>query len=813
MCLMYFFICLYFKTMKISLNWLLEYIPELKISSIDEFLKRLIEIGFDIESVESQRERYQNFVVGEVIEKIKHPNADKLSHCKVSDGINEYSVVCGAPNVESGQKICLAKIGAVIPNGGFEIKKTKIRGIISEGMICSAKELNLSEDHTGIMVLDEKTAPGIEFADYIKANDYFIEIGITPNRGDLLSHFGIAREVASAFNLKFVKPEIELNENDIETKDLISIEIRNKEFCKRFTGRVIRGVKVEESPQWLKERLNAVGLRPRNNIVDITNFIMMETGQPLHAFDYDKISGKKIVIRTAEENEKFITLDSKERILNKNSLMICDAEKASSIAGIMGGEYSEITDNTINVFLESAYFDPVCIRKNSKKLSLSTDSSQRFERGVDIDNVIYSSNRAAQLISEIAGGNISRNIIDIYPEKFEKLVTFLRVERAENILGKVISESECVKMLESIGFKKKEKVGSKIYFEIPEFRRLDVFREIDLIEEIARLHGYDNFKNQNKYCGTFSTHIEYDDDYRKFINETKNHFIGRGFNEIITYSQQDERKIKLFTENFIKLENPNSVEMNVMRANLYYGILNTIKSNFNNSGKDISLKLFEIGKIFYKESDRYAEKEMLCFAISGNNDKNSFNEKEKRFNFYDFKGEFEIYQSKLNLENLEYIYYYSKSNGKIADVLLNKEIVGTLAKFNDSYEEFVEKETEIYAAELDLKKLFKSRDLKRHYSEISKYPAVKRDIALLSDKNVKYSEIEDCIRKNGGRVLKSLNLFDLYEGSKIGEDKKSLAISIEFNSNEKTLTDEEVNRQLNKIVKELEKQYGIILRS
>jgi len=799
--------------MKISINWLLEYIPGLKINSIDEFLKRLIETGFDIESVESQRVIYRNFVIGEVIEKVKHPNADKLSHCKVSDGVNVYSVVCGAPNVEAGQKICLAKTGAIVPNGGFEIQKTKIRGVLSEGMICSEKELNLSENHSGILVLDRNAIPGVEFADYIGANDYYIEIGITPNRGDLLSHFGIAREVASAFKLKFVKPEIKLKETDIETKELISIEIRNKEYCKRFTGRVIRGVKVEDSPQWLEDRLNSVGLRPRNNIVDITNFIMMETGQPLHAFDYDKIAGKKIIIKTAEENEKFTTLDSKERILNKNSLMIYDAEKASSIAGIMGGEYSEITNSTVNVFLESAYFDPVCIRKNSKKLSLSTDSSQRFERGVDIENVIYSSDRAVQLISEIAGGKVSRNIIDIYPEKFEKLVTFLRVERAERILGKEISETECIEMLESIGFEKKEKVGSKIYFEVPENRRLDIFREIDLIEEIARLHGYDNFENQERYCGTLSTHIEYDDEYRKFINETKNHFIGRGFNEIITYSQQDEKKIRLFTENFIRLENPNSVEMNVMRANLFYGILNTIKTNFNNSGKDISLKLFETGKVFYKDSDKYGEKEMLCFAISGNNDKKSFKEKEKGFDFYDFKGEFEIYQSKLNLENLEYIYYYGESNGKIADVLLNKEIVGTLAKFDESFEEFVEKETEVYAAEFDLRKLYKARNINKHYTEISKYPTVKRDIALLADKKVRYSEIEKCIKRNGGRVLKSFNLFDLYEDSKIGENKKSLAISLEFNSREMTLTDEEVNRQLNKIVKELEKEYGIILRA
>jgi len=799
--------------MKISLNWLLKYIPELKINSIDEFLERIIETGFDIESVENQREIYRNIVTGEVIEKTKHPDADKLSLCIVSDGSKEYSVVCGAPNVAAGQKICFAKIGAIIPNGGFEIKKTKIRGTVSEGMICSEKELNLSEDHSGIMVLKDDTNSGMEFADYIGANDYIIEIGITPNRGDLLSHFGIAREVASAYKLKFVKPEIELKETDIETKELISIDLQNREHCKRFSGRVIRDVKVAESPNWLKERLNSIGLRPRNNIVDITNFILMETGQPLHAFDYDKISGKKVIIKSAKENDRFTTLDSKERILNKNSLMICDSEKASSIAGIMGGEYSEITDKTLNVFLESAYFDPVCIRKNSKKLALSTDASHRFERGVDIDNVIYASDRAAQLIAEIAGGKISKNIIDIYPEKFEKLITFLRIDRVKNILGKVIPENQCIELLESIGFIRKEKVADKIFFEVPEFRRLDVYREIDLIEEIARLHGYDNFENKDKYSGVLSTHIKYDDDYLKFLNETRNHFIGRGFSEIITYSQQDEKKVTQFSEDYIRLENPNSVEMNVMRINLVYGILNTIKSNFNNSGKDISMKLFEIGKVFHKESNGFGEKENLCFAISGNNDKKTFDEKEKRFDVYDFKGEFEIYQSKLNLENLEYIYYYGENSGKFADVLLNKEVIGTLTKFDDNMEDFVEKETEVFALEIDLRKLHNARNLSRHYKEISKFPVVKRDLALLAEKSIRYSDIENCIKKNGGRILKSLYLFDLYEDRKIGEGKKSLAISLEFNSNDKTLTDEEVNRQLNKIVKELEKEYGIILRS
>ncbi len=734
--------------MRISLNWIKNYIPGLSDLSVDYIKERMIAIGLDIESIESEREKYENFVVAEVLEVNKIPKADRLSLCTVFDGKNKLSVVCGAPNVKVKQKVCLAKLGAIIPSNGLKIEKTKIRGVISEGMICAEDELGISDDHTGIMVLDTSAKVGMAFADYIEANDYIFDIALTPNRGDLLSHFGIAREIAAAVGLKFEKPEIKLQTTNEKSSDYISISIENKKFCKRFTGRVVKNVKIQESPEWLKKSLIAVGLRPRNNIVDITNFVMMETGQPLHAFDYDKIRGKQIIVKTAKDGDKFITLDSKERILNENSLMVCDAEGPSAIAGIMGGELSEITENTKNVFIESAFFDPVCIRKNSKKLNLITDASQRFERGVDIENVVYASNRAAQLMNDIAGGEVLDELIDVYPEPFEKLHISLRPKRVFGLLGKEISEDDIINLLESIGIICVEKLDTNIIFEIPEYRRHDLTREVDLIEEVARLYGYDNFENDYSIKFNVEKLPDYNDKFIEFLFELKQYFIGRGFNEIITYSQQDEKFVRKFSEKYISLQNPNSIEMNTMRVNLSYGLLDTMKLNFNNSGKDTSLKLFEIGKVFQNEEKKFNETYRLCFGIGGNNDYYGFDLKERKFDFYDLKGEIELFYKKLNLENNKIIYYNSVSSlNKVADIYVNSEIIGNAYYYSGDTIELLDKGQEVFLCEIDLDSIFKylRKDLK--FKEIFRFPPVKRDLALLVKKDVNYDNIKEVIVK------------------------------------------------------------------
>lgn len=800
--------------MKISLNWVKQYIPDLEISNYDELWKEMVNIGLDIEGIESEAEKYKNFVVAEVTETAKHPNADKLTLCKVNTGSEILSVVCGAPNVATGQKVCLAKIGAIIPNGGFEIKKNKIRGELSEGMICAEDELGLSADHSGIMVLKSEAKPGQAFADYIGSNDYSVEIGITPNRGDLFSHIGIAREIASIYNKKIILPEIRINESKERSDEYAKISIESKHYCKRFTGRVVKNVQIKESPDWLKKYLTAIGLRPINNIVDITNYVMMETGQPLHAFDYEKIRKKEIIVKTAKEGDKFTTLDSKERILNSESLMVCDGEGYSAIAGIMGGENSEITESTKNVFIESAYFDSVCVRKNSKKLGLQTDASQRFERGVDIDKVPFASDRAAMLMQELAGGEVLKGIIDVYPEKLEKLIVGIRSSRAGKIIGISLTDEQVIELLEKIDIKKKGKDGEYILFEIPEFRRNDLTREIDLIEEVARMYGYHNIQNQYNFNLDVSAHSDYGDKLIDLRKQTKEHFIGRGFNEIISYSQQDDKKIKYFTESFVRVENPNSVEMNVMRVNLMYGMLSTIKNNVNNSGKGTPLKLFEIGKVFSHDGNKFAEENHLCFAICGKMDFRSFDAKEKGFDYFDVKGELEMFLSKLNLESLRIIYYNSSENEvNTTDLILNDKVIGNIYIVAEELLKLFDIDDDVFLVEIKIDDILKLTGESIKFKEISKFPSVKRDLALIVNRRTKYSEIEEAIKSSGGAYLRDLSLFDIYSDDKLGTGKKSMAFSLEFSSKEKTLTDEEVNKQIQKIIKTLEKKLEITLRN
>ncbi|MFZ1460751.1 MAG: phenylalanine--tRNA ligase subunit beta [Ignavibacteria bacterium] len=803
--------------MKISLNWLKDYIPGLEFDSeesLEILHKKMISCGLDIESVEKEGGIYKNFVIGEVIEKKKHPDADKLSLCKVNTGEKILDIVCGAPNVEEGQKVCVAVTGAVIPNGGFEIKKSKIRGETSEGMICSENELNLSENHDGILVLDNEAQIGQSFADHIKANDIVYEIGITPNRGDLFSHIGVAREIAALYDKKTVLPENNFSECDTPTSSLIKINIENKDHCKRFTGRVIKNVNIKESPDWLKKRLKSIGLKPRNNIVDITNFVMFETGQPLHAFDFDKIRGNEIIVKSAKEGDKFTTLDSKERILNSESLMVCDAEGYSGIAGIMGGELSEITDATKNVFLESAYFDPVSVRKNSKKLGLQTDASQRFERGVDVNMVEFASKRATQLIQEIAGGEVSKDLYDVYPEKFTELIVGMRAEKASSLIGIELSEKEIIALLSKIEIELVKKENDYLYFQIPEFRRLDITREADLIEEVARIYGYDNIQESTNFNINVSNSAKISNSNNKVINLINNHLIGRGFNQIISETLIDDKRISIFQGKSIRLMNSISAEMNALRTNLTFGMMSAIRNNFNNSGKNISLKLFESGKVFFEEGENFREESRLIIAIAGKKDMELIYGGEKDFDIFDIKGEAEMFLSKLNLENYRLIYYNDKVlEGVKTGVSLNDELIGNIYKADSALLKAFEIDSEVFYAEFYLDKIFKKVKFGGQYKPVSKFPSVKRDIAIVVEKNISYDDIRSSMQKSGGRILREVELFDLYEDDKLGENKKSLAFSLEFVSDEKTMTDEETKKIMDKIINNLEKNTGARLRN
>jgi phenylalanyl-tRNA synthetase beta chain len=799
--------------MKISLNWIKDYLPELNYGSLEELKEKMISAGLDIEGIEDQSELLKNFVIGEVIEKQKHTNADKLSLCKVDIGNKVLNIVCGASNVDKGQKVCVAVEGAVIPNGGFEIKRTKLRGEISEGMICSEKELNISDDHEGIMVLNGNAVTGSRFSDYVNANDIVFDIGVTPNRGDLFSHIGMAREIGALYDLKVKKPDVSVNASGEPTKKLIKITIGNNEGCKRFTGRVLKNVEIKKSPEWLKNKLAAIGLRPRNNIVDITNYVMMETGQPLHAFDYDKIRGKEIIVRNANAGDKFVTLDSKERTLNENSLMICDAGGYSGIAGIMGGEFSEITDDTKNVFLEVAYFDPVSIRKNSKKLGLQTDASQRFERGVDIENVEYASLRAAGLINELAGGEVSEGLYDVYPQKFEKLLVSLRAKRSNDVIGIDLNEDEISRLLHRIEINFVKKQNDDLIYEIPEFRRHDILREIDLIEEVARLYGYQNIHEDLNFNINVSNTSDYAAREVRLNNKISEYLTGRGFNEILTNPLVDREKIAIFTDKIVEIENPNSIEMNAMRPNLSFGMLNSIKYNFNNSGRDISLKLFEIGRVFKNEGKNFREEDQLCMAVSGRFDAELLYGGSRKFDIFDLKGEIEMLMFKLNLENYQFFYYNNQPLNEIKiEIALNDKKIGNIYKADKHLLNEFDIEEDVYYAEINLPELYKLYTGTQFYKEIPRFPVVKRDLALLAGNDVSYRQIEEKIRQSSGEILKELELFDVYSGEGIEENKKSLAFTLSFSSNERTLTDEEVNKLIKHITNHLEKDLDVKLR-
>ena len=575
--------------MKISINWLNDYV-DLKNVSVSEIVDKLTYAGLEVEEVDYQSKKFENIVIGYVKEVKKHPNADKLSLCKVYDGKDDYSVVCGASNVAAGQKVAFAKVGAVIPNGGMKLEKVKIRGEFSSGMICSERELGLSDNHEGIMVLDPSLKEGVSFADALELNDTILEIAITPNRADALSHIGVARELSALFDLPLKYPDVNFKESGKKSEELASVEIKNSNNCPRYIGKVVSNVEVKESPNWLMKRLKSIGLRPINNVVDVTNYVLHEVGQPLHAFDLDNLGLRRIIVRDAGKDTKFITLDSKERKLQSNDLMICDANKPVAIAGVMGGENSEVTSTTKNLLIESAYFNPSSIRRTSKNLGLSTDASYRFERGTDHEITKWAARRAAQLIqATTSSGIIAKGEIDAYPKRITKKKVSLRYSRIEKILGYKINNSTVKKILAKLGFEIKSITKEKLTVMLPTYRH-DIEREIDLIEEVARIYGYNKIPEVSKISVTLEEkvdHSAFNDNVREFLNSL-------GFYEIITNSLLSEDIVSRFGS-AINLINPQSNEMSHLRTSLIPGLLTSISNNIKVNEKD--LQLFELGKM------------------------------------------------------------------------------------------------------------------------------------------------------------------------------------------------------------------------
>jgi phenylalanyl-tRNA synthetase beta chain len=797
--------------LKISLNWLKEYIDLNGISS-KEIADKLTMSGLEVEDIVDQTVIYENFVIGEVTEKQKHPNADKLSLCKVSTGEEEFQVVCGAPNVAAGQKVILAKPGAVVPKGGFKIGKAKIRGVESSGMICSEAELELGQGHEGIMVLNGDKRAGERITDSMGLNDVIFEIGITPNRPDALSHIGVARDLAAIFNRELMLPVIKVEKSNEAAGKYASIKIEDKVNCPRYSAKLVRGVKVSESPEWLKRRLVNIGLRPRNNIVDVTNYVMYETGQPLHAFDLDLIAGGEIIVRSNEEKKKFITLDSKERELPAGALMICDKEREIAIAGVMGGENSEITDKSSNVLIESAYFNPSSVRRTAKGLGLSSDASYRFERGTNPDMTVYAAERAAELIRETGGGEILDGVIDAYPEEIKKKKIELRVQRVKKILGYEIEKENIENILRNLGFEVTGK-GEVIEVEVPNFRP-DIEREIDLIEEAARIYGYDNIPTVAK----ISTSLGRKYDESDFAEKLKSSAVALGFREMINNPMQGGKSASV-TGSKIRILNPLSEDMAYLRTSLIPGGLESVSRNIKVGERN--LLLFEAGNVFNKRNeeiksfDDFSEEQKIVLIVSGLQEEKSWNQGAREADFYALKGLTEAFLSIISLD-----YLLNDSYSYEADTIFEyKQIkefegkkIGEGGKVKKDVLSQFDIEQDVYCYEFDVKEMSRITGKKKLFRELLRYPKVERDFAFIFDKEVRNEEVIAQMKKAGGELLKSVRLFDLFEHESLGEGKKSMAYTLEFFDEKRTLMEEEVDKEFNKLISEIEKKFNAKLR-
>jgi len=799
--------------MKISYNWLKELINIDK--SPEELEETLTMLGFEVEEIIDYSSKYNNFVIANVTNKVSHPNADKLNLCTVRYGENEQVVVCGAPNVDAGQNIVLGLAGAIVPKGEFKLSKAVIRGVESNGMICSKAELDLGEDHSGIWVLPEDAPVGEDLSKYLGLNDIIFDIFITPNRADGNSHIGIARELAAYYGLELTLPKIEFvkYENDINEFD---IKIENTTDCPRYIGMVLKDVNIVESPDWLKNRLKQLGLRPRNIAVDATNYVLMETGNPLHAFDLDQIKDKTIIVKNANDNEKFISLDSKERTLDSNMLMICDNEKPVAIAGVMGGENSEITDSTKNILIEAAYFNPSSVRKTARKLSIHSDASYRFERGVDYNNLLFAAERAAILISKYGGGKVGINFRDVYPNNIEDKVVLMRFDKCRKLIGMKLSDDEIINVFHKLNWKY-EIAEEYIKVTSPSYR-VDINIEEDLIEEVARFINYNNIQPNFRSIVDFSKNkVPKVLEKPSKRDEIKTYFINNGFNEMLTPNQISREITSLFDDKIVDIANPLGLEMGVMRTSTIPSSLKVVSKNLKS--RNLNLKLFQIGKTFRKISDKnnfiqdIHESESLNIILSGNLLSQNWAHQKNKADFYDLKGIFEDFNSKFELnlklkENKDFSVFSANS----LSIVDKKDEIGKIGYMSKTILEKFDIEQEVLVIDLDLKSIYNKSEIEKKYNKISPYPVVDWDLAFLLEKDVQAGKVLNDIENMAGKYLSSLNLFDVYEGKNLAENKKSFAFNLKFSAKDKTLSDEEINPIIDKIVKMMADKYSAQLR-
>jgi len=822
--------------MKISYNWLKQYL-EID-QSIDELSALLTDCGLEVEGIEkwqSVKGGLEGIVIGEVKSCSKHPNADKLSVTNVDVGTGELlPIVCGAPNVAEGQKVVVATVGAKLydDDGFFEIKKAKLRGEPSEGMICAEDELGLGTSHDGIMVLDPKVKTGTPAKDFFNIEDDIVfEIGLTPNRTDAISHIGVARDIKAVLdnydfkNKQPLKRTLDVpSVNEFKTDDQsldIDVVLEDAVACPRYTGLTISGIEVKESPEWLQNRLNAIGLHPINNIVDITNYVLHETGQPLHAFDTDEITGKKVVVKKLAKGTKFTTLDEIERELTGNDLMICNTEEGMCIGGVFGGIKSGVTEKTKNIFLESAYFDPVHIRKSSKHHDLQTDASFRFERGVDPDITLYALKRAAILIKEIAGGKISSEIKDEYPQKIEKLKVDVSWKNIDRLIGKSIGNDIIKNILNSLEFETSNETKDGLTLLVPSYR-VDVTREADVIEEILRIYGYNFIEIPAKVYSSIAATEKPDPE--KVQNLAFDFLSSNGFVEImnnsLTKSTHYENNPDFEKNQSVQILNPLSRDLNVMRQSLLFGGLEAI--NYNLNRKNDNLKFFEFGQVYTlknKEADevtkKYNESAHLALFITGKKNNESWYSADENVDFIFLKA-FAVNLLKragLNLSTIKSEKSTKKYFTEGLEYFNQKGQVLEIGEISSSVLNSFDINQKVFYANFNWDLVF--GDIKKQkisYTPISKFPEVRRDLALLLNSEVPYAEVEKLGYQTERKLLKSINLFDIYEGKNIEAGKKSYAVSFMLQDEEKTLTDKVIDKTMKKLMNTFERELNAVIR-
>lgn len=803
--------------MKISYSWLKNYIKtDIK---PEEVAQLLTDTGLEVEGFEKIRTvkgGLEGLVIGEVLTKTKHPDADRLNVTTVNVGGQEpLQIVCGAANVAVGQKVVVATVGTTLYNGeeSFQIKKSKIRGEVSEGMICAEDEIGLGNSHDGIMVLNADAKIGSLAKEYFKIEDDFVfEIGLTPNRTDATSHIGVARDLAAALNLKnpttIVRPSVDAFKVD-NTNLTIAVDVLDAERCSRYTGITLSGIEVKDSPDWLKNKLLAIGLKPINNIVDVTNFVLHETGQPLHAFDADKIAGKKVIVKTVADQTVFTTLDDKERKLSATDLMICNSNEPMCIAGVFGGAKSGVNNSTKNIFLESAYFNPVSVRKTAKFHGLNTDASFRYERGADPNITVYALKRAILLMQEVAGGKVSSEIIDVYPKPIQDFNVELAYSTCDKLIGEKLDRAIIKKILLSLEIKIVNETAESLMLQIPPFKA-DVQRDVDVVEEILRVFGYNNIKLPDLMSSALVYRPSVDKD--KIINTLSDLLVSQGFNEILSNSLT---KSSYYQEkdSLVKLLNPLSSELDVMRQTLLFNGLETIV--YNQNRKSPNIKFFEIGKTYTKQSDKFVENSFVGIFISGNYAQENWSVNKSATNFFHLKGYVQTILEKFGLAEANFLFNQESDslfNYALTYQLNDKELV-KLGKVSTKIQKQFDITNEVFYAQINLDNFIKlASKTKIQYKEIGKYPSVRRDLALLIDKQINYHQLEKLAYKQEKRLLKQVNLFDVYEGKNLEEGKKSYAVSFVFQDDEKTLTDVQIDRTMERLIQVFNTELGAKLR-